>query len=203
MKASIKYALAAAVVSLLALPSVGRAQAPDLSGTWTFDAAKSTGRPEPVSLAGGESPEVAEDGRVGGGGGGGGRAGAAAAAAGGQPAGGRAARPVDFFKLVIKQTPKDINLLEGGVALMFKLDGTQDSISALGRAGYPKGKGVWEGNKLVLTTTQDVYIGKAQFAPRNTRDVYSLEGGVLTIEKTETFQTDVKKAKLVYTKSTT
>lgn len=195
MKASIKYVLAATAVCLLALPSTGWAQTADFSGSWAFDQAKSMGKPEPVSLAGGESPEVAADGRVGGG--------AAAAAGGGQPAGGREARPVDFFRLVIKQTPAQVDLLEGGVALAFKLDGSSNGISALGRAGYPKGNAAWEGNKLVLSTTQDVYIGKAQFAPRNTRDVYSLEGGVLTIEKTETFQADVKKAKLVYTKSAT
>lgn len=192
VNASMKYALAATVVCLLALPSPGWAQTVDFAGTWTFDPAKSKGKPEPVSLAGGESPEVTADGRIGG----------PAAAVGAQPAGGRAARPVDAFRLVIKQTPTEINMLEGGVALVFKLDGSEQSISALNRAGYPKGKAAWEGNKLVLTTKQDVYIGKAQFAPRTTKDVYSLEGGMLNIEKSESFQSDTKTSKLVYTKVT-
>lgn len=192
VNASMKYALAATVACLLALPSLGWAQTADFSGTWTFDPAKSNGKPEPVSLAGGESPEVTAEGRVGGG----------AAAVGAQPAGGRAARPVDFFRLVIKQTPAEINMLEGGVALVFKLDGSEQSISGLGRAGYPKGKAAWEGNKLVLTTKQDVYIGKAQFASRTTKDAYSVEGGMLTIEKSENFQNDTKTSKLIYNKVT-
>lgn len=193
MNASMKCALAAVAAGVLALPLIGRAQTTDYSGSYSFDAAKSMGKPEPVSLAGGESPEVAEDGRVGGGG--------AGAAGGGQPAGGRAARPVDFFKLVVKQTPVEIDLLEGGVALKWKLDGSEDSISGLGRAGYPKGKAAWEGGKLVLTTKQDVYVGKAMFEARTTKDVYTLSGNTLTVDKTETFKGKTETKKLVYTKS--
>ncbi len=111
MNAPTKSALVAAVVGLLTLPSLGWAQAIDFSGTWSFDAAKSTGRPEPVSLAGGEAPEINAEGRVGGRGGRGGRgapadgAPAEGAQAGcAQGGGGRAGRPVDAFRLVIKQT---------------------------------------------------------------------------------------------------
>lgn len=199
MKTSTKCALVAAVAGLLTLPSMGWAQATDFSGTWSFDAAKSTGKPEPVSLAGGESPEVTEEGRIGGGGGGRGRG---AALAGAQPAGGRAARAVDAFRLVIKQTPAEINLLDGGVSLAFKLDGSEQSISALNRAGYPKGKAAWDGSKLVLSTRQDVYVGHAQFDTRATKDVYSLDGGMLTIEKTDSFQGKTQSTKLVYSKAT-
>jgi hypothetical protein len=195
MKRSIhnKYALLAAVVAFgLTMPLVSLAQTADFSGTWAFDPSKSQGKPETVSLAGGEAPEVASDGRIGGGGGN---------AAGGQPAGGREAKPIDAFRQVIKQSPSEINIVDGGVALVFKLDGTEQNISALGRAGYPKGKAAWEGNKLVLTTRQDVYVGRAQFDTRTIKYIYSLDGGTLTIEKTDNFQGQTKTTKLVYNKA--
>ena len=195
MKRSIqrRYVVMAAVVACgLTLPPVSQAQTADFSGTWMFDPSKSVGKPETVSLAGGEAPEVAPDGRIGG---------AAAANAGGQPAGGRDAKPIDAFRQVIKQSPTEINIVDGGVALVFKLDGTEQNISALGRAGYPKGKAAWEGNKLVLTTRQDVYVGRAQFDTRTIKYIYSLDGGTLTIEKTDNFQGQTKTTKLVYNKA--
>ena len=68
MKRSIqrKYVVMAAVVACgLTLPPVSQAQTADFSGTWMFDPSKSVGKPETVSLAGGEAPEVAPDGRIG------------------------------------------------------------------------------------------------------------------------------------------
>lgn len=198
MKRSIhsKYVLLAAVVACgLTMPLISQAQTADFSGTWAFDPSKSLGKPETVSLAGGEAPEIASDGRIGGGGRGN------AGNVGGQPAGGREAKPIDAFRVVIKQSPSEINILDGGVALVFKLDGTEQNISALGRAGYPKGKAAWEGNKLVLTTRQDVYVGRAQFDTRTIKYIYSLDGGTLTIEKTDNFQGQTKTTKLVYNKA--
>ncbi len=188
-----KYVVMAAVVACgFTLPLVSQAQTTDFSGTWMFDPSKSVGKPETVSLAGGEAPEVAPDGRIGG---------AGAANAGGQPAGGREAKPIDAFRQVIKQSPSEINIVDGGVALVFKLDGTEQNISALGRAGYPKGKAAWEGNKLVLTTRQDVYVGRAQFDTRTIKYTYSLDAATLTIEKTDNFQGQTKTTKLVYNKA--
>jgi len=184
------HVAAVLVVCGLAMPGVARAQTPDLSGTWMFDQAKSQGRPEPVSLAGGESPEVTAEGRIGGGGGG-----------GGQAAGGRDSKAVDPFRLVIKQTPMEINMVDGGVPLVFKLDGSEQSISALGRAGYPKGKAAWQGNKLVLTTKQEVYVGKAMFDTRTIVYTYTMEGSTLTIDKTDSFQGKTATTKLVYNKA--
>ena len=200
MMASAKYAVAAATVAgCLALPSTGWAQATDFSGTWRFDEAKSTSTPELVAVGGSEGTAVA-------------RGRAAGAAPGGAPpppapgragGGGRAVRAVDTNRMIIKQTPADINILDGGVALVYKLDGSENNVSALNRPGYPKGKATWEGSKLVLSTSQQVYIGKAQFAPRTTKQVYSADNGVLTIEKTETSaQGVVKTEKFVYSKVT-
>ena len=186
--------LAAVVASGLSMPLIGQAQITNFSGTWTFDATKSTGKPETVSLAGGEAPDVVGSRR-------GGNDQRAALGLGGQPAGGRESKPPDPFRLVIKQSPKQIEMLDGGVALVFKLDGTEESVSALGRAGYPRGKAAWEGNKLALTTRQDVYVGRAQFDARIIKYVYALERGTLTIERTDTFQGQTKTAKLVYNKA--
>jgi hypothetical protein len=196
MKRSMTYVHVAAVLMVcgLGMPPVARAQTTDFSGTWAFDAGKSTGKPEPVSLAGGESPDVVSATR---GGQGAGNAGAFPA----QPAGGREAKPVDVFRLVIKQAPSEISIVDGGVPLLFKLDGTEQNISALARAGYPKGKGAWEGDKLALTTKQEVYVGRAQFDTRTIKYTYSLQGGTLTIDKTDNFQGQTKTTKLVYNKA--
>jgi hypothetical protein len=196
MKRSIqsKYVLLTAVVAGgLSMPLGAWAQTTNFTGTWTFDASKSTGKPETVSLAGGEAPDVTGSGRGGGGGGGG--------FGGAQPAGGRQAKPPDPLRLVIKQSTSQIEMLDGGVALVFKLDGTEESVSALGRAGYPKGKAAWDGNKLVLTTRQEVYVGHAQFDTRVIKYVYSLGRGTLTIDRTDAFQGKTQTAKLVYNKS--
>jgi hypothetical protein len=197
MKRSIqnKYVLCAAAVAFgVSMSVVSRAQTTNLAGTWEFQPSMSQGKPEPVSLAGGESPEVTAEGRVGRGGGGGG------GAFGAQAAGGRQARAVDEFRMVIKQTPEEISILDGGVPLAYKLDGSENSISAIGRAGYPKGKAAWEGGKLVCTTRQDVYVGHAQFETRMIKYVYTLAGDTLTVDKTDTFAGKTTTTKLVYKK---
>src|SRR5262245_13558490 len=98
----------------LGLAQVARAQNTDFTGTYNFDQAKSQGKPEPVSLAGGEAPEVTSEGQFAAGGGGG--------AFGAQAAGGRQGAAPNPLRLVIKQSAMDINILDGGVPLMFKLD---------------------------------------------------------------------------------
>src|SRR5262249_30354395 len=94
----------------------------------------------------------------------------------------------------------EFSVLDGGVPLLFKLDGSENGISGIGRAGYPKGKAAWDGAKLVLTTRQDVYIGHAQFETRTIKYTYSMSGATLTIDKTDTFQGKTKATKLVYDK---
>jgi hypothetical protein len=186
-----RVSLCAVVCASLSV--IGSAQTTDFSGTWEFNTKASQGLPEPVSLAGGEAPAVEANGRVSDGG-----FAALAAAAGFQLGTGKA---VDAFRLVIKQSADEFNVLDGGVPLLFKLDGSENGISAIGRAGYPKGKAAWDGGKLVLTTKQDVYVGHAQFETRAIKYVYSMSGDTLTIDKTDTFQGKTKATKLVYTKT--
>lgn len=183
------YVLAVTAAGLLAIPSLAAAQAANFAGTWTFDSSKSTGTPELPSVSdrvntgygrqfgpGGDRQAIvvqAERGAL--------RAGGRAV----PEAGGVTAAPVDINQLVVKQSAIDLDLQTAGFALRYKLDGTEDTISALQLPNWPKGKATWDGNKLVLTTTRQVYIGRNEFAPRNTKEVFSLDGNVLTIETTE------------------
>jgi hypothetical protein len=198
------YPLAAMLVLAIGGAATARAQTTNFSGTWMFDAAKSTGTPELPSIGGSEGTAVgppaggAEAGR--------GRGGNGAPRPAGtfDPATGRRSPGViDFNKLIIKQSSADINLTHGGVELLYKLDGTERNISALNRAGYPPGKAAWEGGKLVLTTRQSVYKGKGEYVTLERKEVYSLQGGILTIDKTEmTRDGKTITKKLVYTKAT-
>src|SRR5688500_4064880 len=125
-----KHALMAALVLFLALPQAALAQAkPDLSGTWTFDEAKSD--PAPA--------------RAGGGGGGGGRGGGRM---GGAPA----------TVMTIKQTPAELTMdrttAQGAQTVVYKLDGTE-STNTIGM-GPATSKATWDGSTLMVTTTQTV-----------------------------------------------
>jgi hypothetical protein len=159
-----------ALALLLALPSLVVAQAkPDFSGTWTFDEAKSD--PAPA--------------RAGGGGGrGGGRMGGAPATA-----------------MTIKQTAGELSMdrttAQGAQTVVYKLDGSE-STNTIGM-GPATSKAMWDGNKLVITTTQTVQ-GRGGEITINSKDIYSVQGNVLTIETTRTTPGGDQTRKLIYTK---
>jgi hypothetical protein len=159
-----------ALALLLALPSLVLAQAkPDFSGTWTFDEAKSD--PAPA--------------RAGGGGGrGGGRMGGAPATA-----------------MTIKQTAGELSMdrttAQGAQTVVYKLDGSE-STNTIGM-GPATSKAMWDGNKLVITTTQTVQ-GRGGEITINSKDIYSVQGNVLTIETTRTTPGGDQTRKLIYTK---
>jgi hypothetical protein len=165
-----KRALVFCAVLLLAMPIVAFAQKADLSGSWTFDEAKSD--PAPAGRGGG-----------GGGGRGGGRGGAAAS------------------KMVIKQTAGELTvdrtLPNGAETLVFKLDGSE-SVNKMG-PGEAKSKASWDGNNLVITSQQQVQTPNGTF-DITVKDVYSVQGGVLTLTTTRsTGRGDITR-KLVYNK---
>ena len=180
---------AAAIATFFALSPLVHAQTPNFAGTWMMDVSKSTGGPALPSVsdrlgtgygrqigAGLDKQAIvvqAERGAL--------REGARAV----PEAGGIVAAPVDPNKLVIKQSADTLDLETAGFALRYKLDGSEDTINALRLPNWPKGKAAWEGSKLALTTTRQIYMGKNEFAPRNTKEVLSLDGNVLTIETTE------------------
>jgi hypothetical protein len=166
-----KRAVVFFVALALAAPVIAWAQGKaDLSGTWTFDESKSD--PAPAGRGGG------------GGGGGGGRGGGGTAS-----------------KLVIKQTPAALTiertLPNGAETVVFKLDGSE-SVNKMGM-GEGKSKTSWDGNNLVVTTQQQLQTPQGTF-DITVKDVYSVQGGVLTVTTTRTTGRGDNTRKLVYNK---
>ena len=165
-----------ALALVLALPSLVFAQAKtDFSGTWTFDEAKSD--PAPA--------------RAGGGGGGGGRGGGRM---GGAPA----------TAMTIKQTAAELSMdrtmAQGPQTVVLKLDGT-DSQNTIGM-GPATSKAVWDGPRLVVTTTQTMQgRGGGGEITITSKEIYSVTGNVLTIETTRTTPAGDQTRKLIYTKN--
>ena len=168
-----KALIAMTAALFIAVPSLALAQAkPDLSGTWTFDEAKSD--PAPA--------------RAGGGGGGGGRGGGRM---GGAPA----------TAMTIKQSAAELTMdrttAQGAQTVVYKLDGSE-SKNTIG-PGPATSKAMWDGNKLVVTTTQTVQ-GRGGEITINSKDIYTVQGNVLTIETTRTTPGGDQTRKLIYTK---
>jgi hypothetical protein len=164
----------AALVISMALPTALLAQAQtDFSGTWTFDEAKSD--PAPARMGGGR----------GGGGRGGGRMGGVPATA-----------------MTIKQTAAELSMdrtmAQGLQTVVLKLDGT-DSTNTIGM-GPATSKAVWDGPRLVVTTTQTVQ-GRGGEITINSKEIYSVQGTTLTIETTRTTPAGEQTRKLIYTKN--
>src|SRR5688500_14687943 len=153
--------IVAALAVAVALVATAAAQAKtDFSGTWTFDEAKSD--PAPA--------------RAGGGGGGGGRGGGRM---GGAPA----------TAMTIKQTGAELTMdrtmAQGPQTVTLKLDGT-DSTNTIGM-GPATSKAVWDGPRLVVTTTQTMQgRGGGGEITITSKEIYSVSGNVLTIETTRT-----------------
>jgi len=146
-----------ALTALVAVPAVSRAQAKtNFSGAWTFDQAKSD--PAPAR------------GRRGGGEGGGGRGGGPAAS------------------LTISQTPTQVVIDRsmgpaGTTSAVYKLDGSE-STNLMGDVFLSRSKVSWDGAKLVITTVKDMGLGPAGMMSEDVKEVFSLDGGVLTIVAT-------------------
>jgi hypothetical protein len=168
------FIVVVALAALVALPAAGWAQAkPDFSGSWTMDPAKSD--PAPARGAGG-------------GGGGGGR--------GGGRGGGVA------MQVTIKQTPTqltiDRTMGQGTQTAVYKLDGSE-SANTMGQ-GQAKSKATWEGSRLVITTTQSLDTPNGPVTI-DSKDVFSLDGGMLTLENTRNTPNGAQTRKVVYNKS--
>jgi hypothetical protein len=144
-----------ALAALVALPVAGWAQAPtNFSGSWTFDQTKSAPPPQ---------------GRRGGGGGGRGGGGVATA-------------------LTITQTPTHITIERalgqaGTTSAVYKIDGSE-STNALGDVFLSRSKVSWEGANLVITTAKDMGLGPDGMMSENLKEIYSLDGGMLTVVAT-------------------
>lgn len=148
-----------ALAALVALPAAGWAQAKtDFSGSWMFDQTKS-------------DPPPARGQR---GGGGGGRGGGGAAVA-----------------LTISQAATQITVdrtmgpgaQTAETSAVYRLDGSE-STNALGDVFLSRSKVSWDGAKLVITTVKDMGLGPNGAMSEDSTEVYSLDGGVLTIVAT-------------------
>lgn len=194
---SVRHVLAAALVLVLGAQAPGSAQTTDFSGTWVFDASRSVGTLTLPMIGGSQGTAVRDGGR--------GRRGRVPGRAGVfDPATGRISRgPLDFNRIEVTQTPTDVRVVWGGVELAYKLDGNRHNISAISRPGFPQGQTTWDGGKLVISTTQQVYVGKGEYLTLTNKEVWSLDGNVLTIEKTETTrQRTTEDAKLIFNRAT-
>jgi hypothetical protein len=105
--------------------------------------------------------------------------------------------------MTIKQTPTQLSIDrtmgQGTQTAVYKLDGSE-STNAMGM-GEAKSKAMWEGAKLVITTAQTM-PGRDGGAGMTleVKEIYSLDGGVLTIERTQTTPMGAMTRKLVYDK---
>jgi hypothetical protein len=89
--------------------------------------------------------------------------------------------------LTIQQTAGQLTI-EGTVgelpiSAVYKLDGSQ-STNTLGDIFLSRSKVTWEGPKLVITTVKDMGQGPNGMMSEDSKEVYSLDGGVLTIVAT-------------------
>ena len=164
------------LAALVTLPAAGWAQEKtNFSGTWTFDQAKS-------------DPPPAQARR---GGGGGGRGGGGVATA-----------------LTITQTPTQITIERalgpaGTTSAVYKMDGSE-STNALGDVFLSRSKVSWDGATLVITTIKSLGQGPDGMMSEDLKEVYSVEGGVLTLitttHNTPSTRNGDQTRKLVYDK---
>lgn len=169
------------LVVMLALPGMLRAQAtPDLSGTWDVDEAKSDPAPAvPAGRAGAR-----------------GDAGAAAAGRGGRGGGGGG---LPANQLAITQSPTQVTIQQGAQNLTYTFDGTETFYF---QNGEIRATAAWDGAKLVVSWKREFFAGPTQgYVTTTGKDVYSLAGNVLTVEKSTTTPQATQTRKVVYNKS--
>ncbi|MGH9329780.1 MAG: hypothetical protein ACRD09_05000 [Vicinamibacterales bacterium] len=157
---------------------------PDFSGTWTLDLSKSEMGVGP-----------------GGGGPGGGRPG------GGGPGGGSGRAqgfPADA-RFVVKQTASELLIDQqvGGNSNVstFKLDGSESVNSGM-RGGQVKSKARWDGDKLVIESTQTMTGGGGEMTI-DSKEIRSLAAdGTMVVERTTTTPRGVRTQKLIFKRTT-
>ena len=165
-------------VLVLALPEMLWAQAdPDLSGTWTVDEAKSDPAPAPPAARAGAR----------------GAAAAAPAARGGRGGG------LPANQLVITQTPAQVTIAQGTQNVIYKFDGTETFYFQNGEIRATAAK---EGGKLIVSWKREFYAGPTQgYTTTTGKDVYSVAGSVLTVERSTTTPQGTTSRKVVYNRT--
>lgn len=103
-------------------------------------------------------------------------------------------------QMVIRQTDAELVVSTGNQNVYYNLDGSE-------RTGPPGGETksriAWEGNKLVVTWKREFFAGPDKgYVTSTGKDVYSLDGTTLTVEKTTSMpQQPPQTRKIVYSKS--
>jgi len=126
------------------------------------------------------------------------RGGGGGAGGGGRGGGGAA------MSVTIKQTPTELTIErqmgQGSQTAVYKLDGTE-STNQMGRGGEAKSKASWQGNKLVISSTQSINGPNGEMTI-DSKDEYSLDGGALTVVTTRNTPNGAQTRKVVYNKGT-
>ena len=111
-------------------------------------------------------------------------------------AAGRGATPPQL--IISFSGTNDLTITQNGQPVPYKFDGTEMPGPP---GGETKSTAAWEGDKLVITWRREYFAGKDGYLTRRGRDVYSVAGTVLTIEKTTTTPQGVSTTrKVVYSK---
>jgi hypothetical protein len=125
---------------------------------------------------------------------------APAARAGGGGGGGRGGGGT-AASMTITQTAAQITIDrvmgQGTQSAVYKLDGSE-SLNKMGM-GEAKSKASWDGSTLVIATSQTMQGPNGEMS-MTSKEVYSLVGGILTIQTTRTTPMGEQSRKLVYSK---
>jgi hypothetical protein len=102
-------------------------------------------------------------------------------------------------KLVITQTAAEMTVItttaRGEAKTVYKLDGSE--MVEAGAMADSKAKASWQGGKLVINRIQTLKSGAGTL---NSKEVYSLEGGALTLVTSRTSPAGETSRKTVFTK---
>ncbi len=103
-------------------------------------------------------------------------------------------------QLIIRLMGDDLTITQNGQPVPYRFDGTETPGPP---GGETKSKASWDGDKLVITWRREYYAGaKEGYVTSHGKDVYSVMGSVLTIEKTTTTpQGQTTTRKVVYNKA--
>ena len=119
------------------------------------------------------------------------------AAAGGVRGGRGGGLPAN--QLAIAQTPTEVTITQGAQSVTYKFDGTETFYFQNGEVRATAAK---DGGKLTVSWKREFYAGPAQgYTTTTGKDVYSLAGSVLTVERSTTTPQGTTTRKLVYNKT--
>lgn len=162
-------------VLALAIAALAFAQAkPDFSGTWTLDLDKSEMGGSPGSGPGGDRPGRGQG------------------------------FPLDA-KFVVKQTATELSIDQqvGGNSNVttFKLDGSESANTGM-RGGQVKSKARWDGNRLIVESTQTMNTPDGERS-LDTKEIRSLApDGTMVVERTTVTPRGTRTQKLVFKRTT-